>query len=647
MQTSPGKPDWLQVAEPLPRPPVQSAQFAEVVLPPLLVVLVGTVLAGWLFALFLPVADHLWYSSLHDRNAHLYLGMSLAIDFRTLDVGHFLKDLHSARIWGPLHPLLVGIVLAIGGLDERLAVLPSLAAWVGTALFAFLAARRAVASGGNLAGLAAALFVFASPAYRAFATDVMLESLGACLSLGALYFWLCLIQDRDRRSASGLGLMLTLLFFHKYNYWLLVLLPMLVWAGTTRPFERGGWFLVAALEWDVRSWLKTQLRHPLNWILVGLLGVLGWSFWHPDELRIGSWHIVMNTPHNLISVIVVVAFVRAWPWWFYSGRHLVARLGVPVQQLVYWHVWPVILWFLWPQRLGNCLAYLTRDHGGGEAVAAGMLGGLPYYWGCLGDHYHAAPWIPWLVVSLIAIALFALPRLRPGAGMLFLFFLIAAGLTLHHPTVRSRFLHSWLGVLWILAGIGFAQLIYSQATRFVFRLRPLLAGVSVLLLIVALAPSFPVRGHAPEGGVKLGAPLVRDFINAYMPQLRDSRQAVILSNIPLKFLTGWTGLQRCAHHGCLETDLRGFGSVAEQNRPQFDHWLASTRCDTVVFLDLPVGSRFNESIQWPGYELLPAWLNQGDVFRLSYQRSFPEYGNATVTIWKRQPDSVKDRVTAR
>jgi hypothetical protein len=147
--------------------------------------------------------------------------------------------------------------------------------------------------------------------------------------------------------------------------------------------------------------------------------------------------------------------------------------------------------------------------------------------------------------------------------------------------------------------------------------------------------------------VKLGAPLVRDFVNAYLPQLRDSRQAVILSNIPLKFLTGWTGLQYCAHHGRLETDLRGFGSVAEQNRPLFDKWLATTRCDTLVFLDLPVGSPFNESIQWPGYEFISDWLNQGDIFKVSYQRTFAEYGGATVTVWKRQPDSAKDHVTAR
>jgi hypothetical protein len=74
----------------------------------------------------------------------------------------------------------------IGGPDYRLAVLPSLSGWVGTAVFGFLAARRMVPRGGNLAGLLAGLLILASPAHRGFATDIMLESMGACLSLVAL-----------------------------------------------------------------------------------------------------------------------------------------------------------------------------------------------------------------------------------------------------------------------------------------------------------------------------------------------------------------------------------------------------------------------------------------------------------------------------
>jgi len=46
-------------------------------------------------------------------------------------------------VWGPLHMTLAAVALLVGGFDYRIAVLPSLAGWIATAIFAFLAARRA------------------------------------------------------------------------------------------------------------------------------------------------------------------------------------------------------------------------------------------------------------------------------------------------------------------------------------------------------------------------------------------------------------------------------------------------------------------------------------------------------------------------
>src|SRR5262249_23521719 len=134
-----------------------------------------------------------------------------------------LHDFDRIRVWGPLHPLLVALVEVVGGPNHRLAVLPSLAGWVLTMWCAFLIPRRLLNTGGNAAGLLAAFLVAVSPAHRAFATDVMYESLGAGLSLAAIYFYLVVRQDQSHRGAGWLAATLTLLFFHKTNYWLLVM----------------------------------------------------------------------------------------------------------------------------------------------------------------------------------------------------------------------------------------------------------------------------------------------------------------------------------------------------------------------------------------------------------------------------------------
>ena len=69
------------------------------------------------------------------------------------------------------------MILAVRGFDYRLAVVPSLLAWVGTVIFAYLLGKCALPSGGVFAGLVAAALVLASPLHRGFATDIMLESL--------------------------------------------------------------------------------------------------------------------------------------------------------------------------------------------------------------------------------------------------------------------------------------------------------------------------------------------------------------------------------------------------------------------------------------------------------------------------------------
>ncbi len=141
-----------------------------------LMLVLAVALAGWSYARFWPQAPALWGSLLHDRNAHYWAAQSVGLDLRQGHLLHLAIDVERMRIWGPLHPLVTGVVLAIGGTDYRLAVLTALAAWIGTAVLAFLSARRVAPRAGNLAGAVAALLVLASPAQQAFATDIMLEA---------------------------------------------------------------------------------------------------------------------------------------------------------------------------------------------------------------------------------------------------------------------------------------------------------------------------------------------------------------------------------------------------------------------------------------------------------------------------------------
>jgi len=603
---------------------------------PLLVLAVGLGLAVITYAHFQAVADHLWYSPIHDRNAHYWSTLNVAIDIRTGNVGHFFKNLHMARVWGPLHAYLGGIVLAVGGLDYRLAVLPSMMAWVLSGLFAFLLARRLVRHGRLLAGFLAALLVLTSPAHRAFASDIMLESLGACLSLAALYCAVRAYQEKNVWLGRIFGLSLTLLFFHKYNYWLMLLLALVAWRLAVRPTFYVDALLNLFRNHPWREWCIAQFRHPLNYLLAGSVILLTLIMYRDGApLHLGGWTISTHSPHNLVTVAFALLCLRLWPWWRQVGRPATRALPSPAQQLVYWHAWPVVLWFLWPQRLGYFLWYLTRNHGQ-DGERHPVLGGMIYYWNCLQDHYHQETLVGGLAVVLALAALATWFWVRPTGRVALWFLVVAGGMTLYHPTLRSRFIHSWIAIVWVLAGVGLANLIYRGLRGAPPAARRIVSTCVVLACAGVLIPGAITQlPHAPEGGAKPERSGTRPFTDAFLPSLADCRHAVILADRPLKFLTGWAYFERYGRHDRVETDLRGFGEAPEQNRQAFERWLKTTKADAVVFMHVPIGSPFFEHVPYPNFDQFPALMGQQTAFHETKTWCFPEHGNIEIILWRR------------
>jgi len=280
---------------------------------------VAVALAAMTYLQFLAVDRHLWDNSTHDRNAHYLYSLRLATDVQQLRVVRFLDDFNQARVWPPLQAMVTAGVLLVGGLDYRLAVLPSLAGWVGIVFFGYLLTKRALSQGGMVAGLVAALFIIASPAHRAFATDIMLESVGACLTLVVLYCYLALVQSDKPSPRAGrwFGLALTALFLHKYNYWTLTVMAMVATEGTLYPKARlrSVWDIVRGIDWRRR--LPGQFRRPLNYVLAAILVLIALIRAHGDRPVV--WYgesVSLYPPHNFIGAAYVVVFLRVaiWGW---------------------------------------------------------------------------------------------------------------------------------------------------------------------------------------------------------------------------------------------------------------------------------------------------------------------------------------------
>src|SRR4051812_26755884 len=95
------------------------------------VVVAAALCVGLAFAQFRPNSDHLFYDMTHDRNAHYYQGLSMALNLKNGDVAGFVHDIESCRVWGILHPAVLAAIQFSTGPNVKLGVLPSVCGWFG------------------------------------------------------------------------------------------------------------------------------------------------------------------------------------------------------------------------------------------------------------------------------------------------------------------------------------------------------------------------------------------------------------------------------------------------------------------------------------------------------------------------------------
>ncbi len=582
-------------------PPRQSSAW----LVPTLVFLVALVLAGCLYAHFLEVDRALWYNPYHDRNAHYLYSLKLATDVQNGRILQLLHDLNEARVWPPLHGIAAATVLLIGGRDYRLAVLPSLAGWVMMVLLGFLVARRAAPRGGTLAGLIAASFLAASPAHRAYATDIMLESLGTALSLLALYCYLLTVQGSacEIAKARCLAVALLLLFLEKYNYWLLVVLALLAAEGCSRG--RLYWDALRrelhGIDW--RRWTTTQFRHPLTWAAAVLLLASAFVYQHGERpFRLFGHSLSLYPPHNLIHFAYVVMFVRLARWWWRQGRQWTRQLDPRLRQIVLWLICPIAVWFLLPKHPSYFVWYLSfADRHPHQQMD--LLGGFRDYATWAVQDYHSSLTCGLAAAILCISGLLTWRRLRPGGIAVLTLVLLASVLTPMHPNHKGRMLHSWIPAVWVTAGLGAVALWRSKQLTtetqrhreekireeyqiiplcFLFFLLP-----SLCLCVSVVRPSSQL-GHAVEGGPHTELPSMLDVTDAYLSEIPVGERTLLLTTLPLKPMAQWTWLERFGNFEDLEERWYGFGAAGEDNRRGFARWLQTMTCDTVVFCETTI-----------------------------------------------------------
>ncbi len=583
-------------------------------------------LAVFHYAQFRSDPRPLWNGIVHDRSGHYQFAQEMAIALRRADPISFFSTLEKAKVWPPLHGLCAAAVLAVGGIDYRLAVLPSLVGWIATAVFGFLLARRCSASSGNVAGVIAAAMILASPALRAYALDIMLESLGAALTLAALYYYSVARETPSLRTWRWFALALTFLFFEKYNYWLLVVLAL---SATELIYLTAGtgarvWRFFRQIDW--KRALRGELRQPLTWLCVVVaLTALAIFVIHPGPLSLGGKRVSLYPPNNLVTIAYVALFFRLLslgkPW----------QIGPPaLRQILTWHCLPLAVSFLFPRRLSTFIWFLgplNRDQPSPAPIGEAARSFLD----ALVNDYHPAKWVAVAAVLSFVLALCTFRQMRPAGRALMLLVLISAALTLVHPNHKSRYLHSWLPALWIAGAAGLANS-FARAGR---AGRPLAVAAAVAIT-ASLSGDMLQPGRAPELGKRGEKSSLLEITDTYLAGVGDRRVA-IFSTVPCRQLLLWTYHERYPRLDKIETPIKDYPLSPDDLRTRMDSWAATNHADVVVLVDIAPDSPdyLPMAGDYAAFHQIGERISSNPQFFRSREWSLPHHA-CTITTWTRK-----------
>src|SRR4051812_11941381 len=336
-----------------------------------------------------------------DLATHLNHGWE---DYHLLVTGQIhrlLWDLWLQGYWPPVLSMYqVPFYLSLGGRLES-GLRSALAAFVLTGLLSCtLIWHQWRAAAALPAALLLALLI-SSPYLLAYASVTMTEILGAAVQLGVLLAYASYRRQPTSSAATAFAVWLTVLFFTKYNYFFLLVVPLVIHECLDRATGAAG---ASSLD-GLRRWTRSALSSPAAWLLalyfVALLIVVrtgGFEF-HLAGKRI-SVHTIGNSGH----VVLYLLLARLW----YLHRHHrvpwddFVSADPRVRPLLIWFAVPVTIWLAspYPNHIRDFFNLVINRPLGESTVRAGVA----IYVDALRHAYFYSGWVLLCVIGVIIIA---------------------------------------------------------------------------------------------------------------------------------------------------------------------------------------------------------------------------------------------------
>lgn len=383
-------------------------------------------------------------------------GLRLARALQDLDPLAFFRHLNSLDVWPPVFPLLevpAFLVAGPGYASARGLVALLFAAAIVTAFWCGMQSdsRRGLAVGALTAALVAT-----SPISHVFATVVMLEIPGTALFLLAVGCYLRSVKSGRARGFTCACIAATTLFFCKYNYGLIWILPMVaheLWRAQGVAGIRSS-AVVRSLK---RPWAAFWAFGLLSAAIIEIAGP--WSF------TIGPRAVSVSSSGPLLYAVYATTLL-AWLLRprrsLETGKLWLRRLEPRARSMVLAIALPIGLWMIVPSHTINFIGFLSNRSAGPPLVS---LESLLFYPRVFLSEYSPTPAMGAALLILGALSLRRLRGTDQTGRVVALALLISSIATIFHPYKQPRFFFITAALLWLAGSREAVELAERVAVR--------------------------------------------------------------------------------------------------------------------------------------------------------------------------------------
>lgn len=421
-----------------------------------------------------------------DLASHLVNGWRDAHYLTTGQLGRLAWDLWGQGYWPPGHSLLQMPFYVLSGDGVAAGLLSSLAALIGTVAGGVV---LAVLAWGRTAGLPAAIFLVlaaTSPAFLAYGSLAMTEMPGALAQMAVLVCHAWFERTRSAAAARAFAIALCALFFVKYNYFLLLALPLVAHVLLTR-LSMASWPDVRRRAAAAgRSLVATRFRvfvlaYGLCLLLIPLTG--GASF------TVGGVRVALRTVGYAAHPLLYLVLARLW-WLHRRGRLDWARwwaLDPRLRPLAVWCALPIAVWLAspYPNHIKDVVNLVVNVPMTEPTTGQGFSG---YLRTAVSDYFADG----WMLAAVSAGFIAAVVRYRRAEPLHQLLVLMAVGqvlLVLTHHTRDPRFLLLAMPPLWLASAGAIGAWLTTRRT-------PAVTAASIGLAVAAAAGAEATAGGA-------------------------------------------------------------------------------------------------------------------------------------------------------